>query len=100
MMEIVNVSFVFIASDKPRIMISLQIRIFATYCWQHYSLDTRQCDQSAACFSLVHSHWSMNVKAWLSLVESFIVLKYFHCLGTPALEACYQLVLYGIRDLA
>ena len=24
--------------------------------------------------SLVHSHWSRNVEAWLSLVESFIVL--------------------------
>ena len=27
--------------------------------------------------SLVHSHWSRNVEAWLSLVESFKVLKYF-----------------------
>ena len=24
--------------------------------------------------SLVHSHWSRNVEAWLSLVESFIVM--------------------------
>ena len=26
--------------------------------------------------SLVHSHWSRMIQAWLSLVESFIVLKY------------------------
>ena len=35
--------------------------------------------------SLVHSHWSRNVEALLSLVESFIVLKYFHGDATPAL---------------
>ena len=35
--------------------------------------------------SLVHSHWSRNVEAWLSLVESFIVLKYFHGVAPPAL---------------
>ena len=33
-MEIVNVSFVFIAPDKPSVMIILQIRIISTYCWQ------------------------------------------------------------------
>ena len=27
--------------------------------------------------SLVHSHWSRNVEAWLSLDETFEVLKYF-----------------------
>ena len=27
--------------------------------------------------SLVHSHWSRNFEAWLSLFESFKVLKYF-----------------------
>ena len=34
--------------------------------------------------SVVHSHWSRNVEAGLSLVESFIVLKYFHGVATPA----------------
>ena len=34
---------------------------------------------------MVHSHWSRSVEAWLSLVESFIVLKYFHGVATPAL---------------
>ena len=40
--------------------------------------------------SLVHSHWSRNVEAWLSLVESFIVL----------LRQLYYAIknLYGIRD--
>ena len=37
--------------------------------------------------SLVHSHWSRNVEAWLSLVESFIVLKYFHAIKDQ-LKAC------------
>ena len=78
--------------------------------------------------SLVHSHWSRNVEAWLSLVESFIMLKYFHGVATPALLChkdrwlpyterilyrhpmgvfcvpkplvCDELVLYGIRELA
>ena len=34
MAEIVNVSFVFIALDKPSTMIILQIRFIPTYCWQ------------------------------------------------------------------
>ena len=62
-------------------------------------------------FSLVHSHWSRNVKAWLSLFESFIELKYFYGVATPALVchkeparwgyfACFSLVLYCIRELA
>ena len=36
----------------------------------------KQCDSSPLCVqgSLVHSHWSRNVKARLSLVESFIVM--------------------------
>ena len=57
--------------------------------------------------SLVHSHWSRNVKAWLSLVESFIVLlrqlsyAIKNQLGHPKpptrVFACPTLVLYGIR---
>ena len=34
---------------------------------------------------LLHSHWSRKVEAWLSLVESFTVLKYFQGVATPAL---------------
>ena len=34
--------------------------------------------------SLVHSHWSRNVETWLSLVDTFNVLKYFQSVATPA----------------
>ena len=66
--------------------------------------------------SLVHSYLSRNVQAWLSLVESFKVLKYFHGVAMRALLChkepaqgthnapialggilCLSLVLYGIR---
>ena len=52
------------------------------------------------------------VEAWLSFVESFIELKYFHDVETPApilrFKApsriggfgCDELVVYGIRELA
>ena len=52
--------------------------------------------------SLVHSHWSRNVEARLSLVERIIVmlrqLSYAikNQLGHPK-PACSSLVLYGIR---
>ena len=36
-------------------------------------------------FRVEHSHWSRNVQAWLSLVETFKMLKYFHSVATPAL---------------
>ena len=35
------------------------------------------CSLLGSNIGLVHSHWSRNVEAWLLLVESFIVLKYF-----------------------
>ena len=43
-----------------------------------------------------HSHWSRNVEAWLSLVESFKVLtvEIFSWWGSIS---CLELVLYGIR---
>ena len=64
--------------------------------------------------SVVHSHWSRNVEAWLSLVESFIVLLrqlYYaiknqlghpkpHTRGFGTQRPNGELVLYGIRELA
>ena len=35
--------------------------------------------------SLVHSHWSRIIETFLSLVETFIMMKYFQCVTTPAL---------------
>ena len=32
-----------------------------------------------------HSHWSRSYNTWLSLVECFRVLKYFHAVSTPPL---------------
>ena len=47
--------------------------------------------------SLVHSHWSRNVEAWLSLVESFKVSKYFHGVATPAL-LCHKEPAQGMQN--
>ena len=49
------------------------------------SLTPLLCPHNILTGSLVHSHWSSNVESWLLLVESFIVLKYFHSDATPAL---------------
>ena len=48
-------------------------------------------------FSLVQSHWSSNVQAWLSLVESFNVLKYLHGVATPAL-LCHKEPAQGLQN--
>ena len=47
--------------------------------------------------SLVHSHWSRNVEAWLSLVESFIMLKYFHGIAMTAL-LCHKEPAQGMKN--
>ena len=60
------------------------------------------------------SHWSSSYFTALLLVESFIVMKYFHSDATPALLchkepakgtptwviSCLSLVLYGVREVS
>ena len=63
----------------------------------------REDGESIARNSILHSHWSRNVEAWLSLVESFIVLlrqlsyAIKKQLGQRPNRSCSSLVLYGIR---
>ena len=61
---------------------SVQKSNFSPHLVSHSLLDTGQDSQEHLCspssprlrFSVVHSHWSRNVEALLSLVERFIVL--------------------------